>query len=253
MAVKRTALGKRKRTPPVSMSSKKLQAQVKRLMRMKQEKKYAEKAVTGVVGQVSSGATGILSKDITPTIAQGDGEGQRIGNSITGTGLVVKQQFIKQVNGVGPRRVRTLVIRCLDPSLSEADVINGVLDVNPLSTVRDYFSALNYTMMSDKRLSILGQAETKLVVDRPRDNGDPMIPDEQSTADLTIPVKFDDQTIRYTADGDSVPASIRYFMLTMCDIGNSSTSAAGGMPIFVTTASSGVLSKAYSRLWYTDS
>ena len=249
MAANRTALGKRKRTPPVSMSSKKLQAQVKRLMRMRQEKKYAEKAVTGLVGQFSGGSTGTLCNDITPVIAQGDGESQRIGNSITGTGFVVKQQFIKQVNGVGPRRVRTHVIRCLDPSLSEADVINAVLDVNPLSGVRDYFSALSYTMMSDKRLQLLGMAETKLVTDRPRDNGDPMIPDEQSTGDLTIPVKFDDQTIRFSADGDSLPASIRYFMITTCDVGNAGSAGGTG---FVTTATSGVSSKAYSRLWYTD-
>ena len=120
MAVKRTALGKRKRSArvPVSTSSAKLQAQVKRLMRMRQEKKYAEISVTGLVGQVEGSLTGALISDITPNIGQGDGESQRIGNSITGTGLVFKQQFIKQAAGIGPRRMRTHVIRTLDPGLS---------------------------------------------------------------------------------------------------------------------------------------
>ena len=124
MAVKRTALGKRVRGAsrarvPIksSMPSARLQAQVKRLMRMRQEKKYAEKAVTGVVGQVLINAAGALVADITPSIAQGDGEGQRIGNSITATGLVLKQQFQVQPFCIARRRLRTHVIRVLDPSL----------------------------------------------------------------------------------------------------------------------------------------
>nr|APC94142.1 hypothetical protein [uncultured marine virus] len=109
MAIKRTALGKRKRTvaPRVRMTTAKLQAQVKRLMRMRQEKKYAEKGVTGVVGQVLINASGTLVQDVTPTIAQGDGEGQRIGNSITATGLVLKQQFQVQLFCISKRRLRT--------------------------------------------------------------------------------------------------------------------------------------------------
>jgi hypothetical protein len=189
MAVKRTALGKRKRSPPVSMSSKKLQAQVKRLMRMRQEKKYAEKTATGNVGQVTVNLTGALVSDITPTIAQGDGESQRIGNSITATGLVVQQQFIKQVNGIGPRRVRTHIVRTLDPSLSAADLLPVVFNANPLSTVIDYFSSLNYTMMADKRVQLLGSKETKLLSNYSDTNTATF---ERATGELTIPVKFED-------------------------------------------------------------
>jgi hypothetical protein len=249
MAVKRTALGKRKRTPAVSMPSAKLQAQVKRLMRMRQEKKFAEISVTGLVAQVDVIVPGALVSDITPTISQGDGEGQRIGNSITGTGLVFKQQFIKQAAAIGPRRLRTHIVRSLEPNISATAVLNSVLDINPLSGVRDYFSALNYTMMSDKRLQLLGTKETKLL----SNYDDNMIQiNERATGDLTVPVKFDDQTIRYAGDLSPLPASVRYFAITLCDNGNLNATVST-LPVFITTGLSGVESKAYARLWYTDS
>jgi len=246
----RTALGKRKRTPiRASSTQKALKAQVARLMRIRQEKKYAEIAVTGNVGQVDGSSDGALVSAITPSIAQGDGEGQRIGNSITATGLIVKQQLVKQENGVGPRRIRTHVVRVLDPGMTSAQVLTAVLDDNPLSGVRDYFSSLNYTMMSDKRVQLLGTAETKLM----SNYDDNMVQvNERSTADLSIPVKFSEQTIRYNASGDSTPAAIRYFMITLCDNGNIAGTASGAA-VFVPTASSGCESKAYARLWYTDS
>jgi hypothetical protein len=232
------------------MPSKKLQAQVKRLMRMRQEKKYAEKTATGDAGQVVGNLAGALVSDITPSIPQGDGEGQRIGNSITATGLVVQQQLIKQLNAIGPRRVRTHIVRTLDPSMSGGDVLTAVLDVNPLSTIRDYFSALNYTMMRDKRVQLIGTKETKLMSNYSDNNTSEQ---ERATGELTIPVKFEDQTIRYQSDADAVPASIRYFMITLCDIGNTSSAAASTLPVFVTNGVSAVESKAYARLWYTDS
>ena len=65
-------------------------------------------------------------------------------------------------------------------------------------------------------------------------------------------MKFDDETIRYAADANSTPASIRYFMITLVDIGNTSTTHST-LPVFVLTGSTAVESKAYARLWYTDS
>jgi hypothetical protein len=230
------------------MSSKKLQAQVKRLMRMRQEKKYAERTASGPVGQVNVNVDGALVADVTPSIGQGDGEGQRIGNSITGTGFVFKQHFIKQEAGIGPRRVRTHIVRTLDPTLSGATLLAAVLDLNPISGHRDYFSSLNYTMMSDKRVQVLGTAETKLM----SNYDDNMIQvNERATGNITVPVKFEDQTIRYEGDAATEPASIRYFAITLCDNGNGggSTSAAS---VFVPTAASGVDCRGYSRLWYTD-
>jgi hypothetical protein len=259
MAVKRTAQGQRKTSPrravkprarvPRTLTSK-LQTQVKRLMRMRQEKKYAEISGNGFVGQVYDNSTGTAVVAITPSIPQGDGEGQRIGNSINATGLIVKQQFIKSPGAINNRRVRSHVVRVLDPSIT--DPRNIVLDVNPISGVRDYFSELNYTMMADKRVQILGTVEASMATDTPRDNTDPMVQREMSSTDLKIPVKFDDQVIRYEADGDTSPAAIRYFVITTCDLGNIGTSASTS-PVFVTSTGTGVAHKTYARLWYTDS
>lgn len=225
-------------------------------MRMRQEKKYVEKA-TGLenLGQVNSDfgitGSGAFVYDMTPSIPQGDGEGQRIGNSVTATGMVLQQQFIKQIRGIGPRRVKSYLIRTLDPSLSSADVLSGVFDVNPLSGVVDYFSSLNYTMMADKRIQIIGQAQTKILVNAFGAELNPSA-NERSMGELKIPVKFDDQTLRFATDGDAVPAAVRYYLISICDAGNtgSGTSTA---PVFVQAASTGLSSKAFVRLWYTDS
>ena len=241
--------GKRKRgdakAAPKAMS-KKLAAQVKQLIRMKQEKKYVDYAVTGNVAQVHGNLHGSYVERIVDQIPQGDGEGQRIGNSITATGLVLKQQFNAMGAAQGTRRVRSHVIRVLDPGLGATDILDGVLDVNPMSGVRDYYSNLNYTMMRDKRITILGTAETTLV--------DHLGGTTQGrlTGDLTIPVKFDDQTIRFQSDASGFPASIRYHVLTVCDNGNRSGSAST-LPVFIPDANTGVEAKSTSRLWYTDS
>lgn len=243
------ATGKRKRgvAKATPRASKKLAAQVKQLMRMKQEKKYVDFAVTGTVGQVDATGSGSYVARIVDAIPQGDGEGQRIGNSITATGLVVKQQFNAQSFAKGTRRVRSHVIRVLDPGLGATDILEGVLDVNPMSNVRDYFSNLNYTMMRDKRITILGTAETTLV--------DHLGGTEvgRLTGELTIPVKFDDQTIRFASDTSSFPASIRYHVLTVCDNGNRNLTTTSLQPVFITGEETGLDAKSTSRLWYTDS
>nr|APC94143.1 hypothetical protein [uncultured marine virus] len=137
--------------------------------------------------------------------------------------------------------------------MSAADLLTATLDVNPLSGVRDYFSSLNYTMMSDKRIQVLGSTDVTL-----KETPFVTFPDntelvEPANGELTVPIKFDDQTIRYQADGDSAPAAIRYFMLTTCDVGNADTSSASTLDVFQKVINTGVKSKAYSRLWYTDS
>lgn len=240
MALKRKRGFKSPMSRPVP--SKRLAAQVKQLMRMRQEKKFAEVVVSGGVGQVNNDAQGAFIQSILSTIGQGDGESQRIGNSITATGIVFKQQFFKDSSASGARRVRTHIVRTLDPSMSTTDILEAVFDVNPMSGVRDYFSNLNYTMMRDKRVKILGSAQT--IMDTSGDSN-------PSTGIITIPVKFDDETIRYSADGETLPASIRYHCITTCDLGNRG-SATSGLSVFVTQASTGLDVKGTARLWYTD-
>ena len=244
--------GKRKRgvAKAAPRASKKLAAQVKQLIRMKQEKKFVDRAESGNVGQVDTNNSGAYIKLVVGSIPQGDGEGQRIGNSITATGLVVKQQFVGQSVTGGTRRVRSYVIRTLDPGMSDTDILEAILDINPMSAVRDYFSSLNYTMMRDKRVTILGQAETALC---PQGDGAAESLSHPSTGELTIPIKFDEQTIRFNGDTASFPASIRYHVLTVCDNGNIAASGTSTRPVFVPAANTGLQTKSTGRLWYTDS
>nr|CRY97254.1 hypothetical protein [uncultured prokaryote] len=249
MPVKRTITGKRKRSFPAKMSSAKLEAQVKRLMRLRQEKKYAESTVEGNIGQVDASLSGALVAPLGPAIIQGDGEGQRIGNSITATGLVWKQQLSKQINGIGPRRVRTHIVRVLGDNPTTTSVLEGILDVNPLSGVRDYFSSLNYTMMADKRMTILGTKETKLTSNF---NDTMNSAYERSTGEMTIPIKFEEQTLRFERDSDLSFSNVHYFVISLCDAGNKNATASS-LPVVVSIQDSGVISKGYMRLWYTDS
>ena len=248
------ATGKRKRgvAKATPRASKKLAAQVKQLMRMKQEKKFVDRAETGNLGQVDGNTnSGAYVELLVGSIPQGDGEGQRIGNSITATGLVAKQQLFSQSAAQGTRRVRSHVIRTLDPGLSATDVLEATLDVNPMSGVRDYFSGLNYTMMRDKRITVLGTADTVLV-DHLGGIGGSDQPG-RLTGDLTIPIKFDDETIRFSGDTASFPASLRYYILSVCDNGNIAASGTSTRPVFIPAANTGLQSKSTGRLWYTDS
>lgn len=241
--------GKRKRgvAKATPRASKKLAAQVKQLMRMKQEKKFVERAETGNVGQVDANNSGAYVELLVGSIPQGDGEGQRIGNSITATGLVAKQQLFAQAFTKGTRRVRSYVIRTLSYDLTPTEILEGTLDVNPMSGVRDYFSGLNYTMMRDKRISVLGSAETVLT--------DHLGGTEAGrlTGELTIPIKFDEETIRFSGDSANFPAAIGYYILSVCDNGNIAASGTSTRPVFIPGEETGLQCKTFGRLWYTDS
>lgn len=242
------ATGKRKRgvAKATSRPSSKLAAQVKMLMRMKQEKKFADKTHSGRLGQVDGTDSGAFVKLLTADIAQGDGESQRIGNSITATGFVVKQQFDGQSFTNGTRRVKTYIVRVLgSPGVN--DVRDAVLDVNAMSEVRDYFSSLNYTMMRDKRISVIAQGETMLTP-----NTGTAGQQTPSTGELTVAVKLDD-TIRYSGDAEVLPASVRYYCLTVCDNGNAALSGTSSRPVFYTGEETGLNVKTTGRMWYTDS
>jgi len=215
------------------------------------EKKYIDTAevVKGTCGQVKINDQGFLALDLTPTIPQGVAESQRVGNSIKATGMVLKMNTIKQQSAGGPRRLRILIIKSLDPTLGANSIANKMFDANPLSGVVDYHSNYDYTQISDKRLRVL--REVKLYLGNNNDNSTNANPAEVASATRTIALKLDD-VLRFQTNGAGEPENVKYYAIVLCDNGNSSGTASTLSTIFCTEANSGVLVNAHNRFWYVD-
>jgi hypothetical protein len=216
------------------------------------EKKFRDTAetVSGSVGQVNVNADGFAAYQVTPQIAQGVQESQRVGNSIKATGLVLKLNMIKQINAQGPRRAKIFVIRTTDPGISGSDVHNRILDVNQMSGVRDYHSNLDYTQLKDGRLRIL----TTKYVYLPQDSGvasGTMDTRERQTKAITIALKLN-EVLRYNANGDDLPENVRYWVVMVADNGNKGSTNSGLVDINVWQDESAVAFKMTSRFWYVD-
>lgn len=213
------------------------------------EKKFRDTFESDLsVGQVRDNGDGFSAFDVTPNITQGVADSQRVGNSIKGTGLVLKFNMIKQDNAEGNRRVRIFVVRSLDASLTPADVHNRILDSNPFVPVKDYNSNLDYTQLKDGRLKIIATKNLYF----PQNGGDGMtLSAEQITKSVTIPVKLN-EVLRYSSDGAVFPENIKYHVVMVADNGNAGSITSSVVGTYVTTSNSGVNYKCHARFWYVD-
>jgi hypothetical protein len=202
------------------------------------------------VGQVRDNADGRAVADITPSIAQGVAEAQRVGNSIKATGMVLKFNMVKQSQAEGTRRVRIYIVRSLDPNITPGDVHNRILDGNPFAPVRDYNSNLDYTQFKDGRLKIIAKKDVYFA----QNSGDGLNNinnAEAITKSVTIPIKLN-QVLRYESNASVVPENIRYHAVMVSDNGNAGSLTSSILGIFVTQSASGIDFKANCRFWYVD-
>lgn len=215
------------------------------------EKKYKDfdEVIKGGVAQVDGNSQGYLVFDCLPLITQGVGESERVGNSLKATGLVIKMNIAKQIGAGGPRRLKIHVVKCLDTAITQSGVADSILDVNPISGVRDYHSNLDYTQFKDGRLKIIRTAYAYLGSNYDNSTNTPAA--EAATAAKTIAIKLND-VLRYATNGSSFPENVRYFVVITCDNGNRSGTASTLSTIFAPDANSGCLVNAHSRFWYVD-
>lgn len=213
------------------------------------EKKFRDTFESDLsVGQVRDNGDGFSAFDVTPNITQGVADSQRVGNSIKGTGLVLKFNMIKQNQAEGTRRVRIYVVRSLDASLTSADVHNRILDSNPFVPVKDYNSNLDYTQLKDGRLRIIAQKNLYFA----QNGGDGMnLPGEQGTKSVTLPVKLN-EVLRYSSDGAVFPENVKYHVIMVADNGNAGGTTSSIVGAYVTTSNSGIDYKCHARFWYVD-
>lgn len=215
------------------------------------EKKYVDTAesINGNVGQVRDNGDGYFAEVISPDIVQGVAEGQRVGNSIKATGLVLKFNMFKQPQAEGNRRLCIRVIKSLDPGMSPAEIHAKLLDVNPFVPVRDYNSNLDYTQLKDGRIKVI--AEKKVYFGQNGGDGLGTIPAETMTKSVTLPIKLD-EVHRFSTNAQTQSDNIRYYLVITCDNGNAGGSSSSILGAYVTNPNSGIDFKCHSRFWYVD-
>ena len=215
------------------------------------EKKFVDtgEIIKGGVGQVDVNSQGYLTLDLTPIIPQGVDEGQRVGNSLKLTGMVLKMNCAKQIGAGGPRRLKVYMVRSTDPSLTINDVADKILDVNPLTGVRDYHSNLDYTQLKDGRLKVV--RTTNIYLGSNYDNSTNTPAAEAATAAKTIALKLND-VMRFENNAATFPENVRYIAVIVADNGNRSATTSTLLTIFSPEANSGCLVNAHVRTWYVD-
>lgn len=220
------------------------------------EKKYIDRDVfTGSFGQVNLNANGIFMQDITPTMTQGLGSANRIGNSIKLTGISLPVQFSGEFNTASARKIKMMLFRVssADNGVSLTETIEDYYDVNVLNGIIDMNSQRAYRSHKHDGIKLIrSKTYTLPAVPTTSMHNDDIIDDiEQSGFSTKFNVKLND-ILRFNANGDSLPDGTRYYLFFMTDKGNCNTTTLSTLDVPVTTANSGVRFRLGQRSWYVD-
>jgi len=217
--------------------------------RLNVEKKFINNAVsTAVVGQVNVNAPAYYAVDLLPTWVQGDGESQRVGNSLKLTGYNQKLQFTGMTNMYSTRRIRVQYIKTTDRVNSLPNILADIFDVNPLTGNIDYFSEKNYAN-SRKAHKIIRTMNYSIRAGSGIDVGN--APFTRPIGDMNCSLKLND-VLRFGSDADTSPQDYRLFCVIFVDAGNISGTASGNAGAMVSTAFTGLNVQWHGRTWYVD-
>lgn len=213
------------------------------------EKNFVDVDVaTGDVAQAAANADGRYAIDITPSISQGDGQGNRHGNSLKLTGMNIPISFVGQSNTHSARKivVSLLKVKSADNGVTAVEAFEHFWDVNPLNGLRDANAPRNYRNSSHDGISLIRQ-KTYMLKATHQNLADFT---EQSHFTANFKVKLDD-ILRYHANADALPKGIRYIMVIQSDAGNYS-GGASSLDIPITTINSGITFRMSLRAYYVD-
>jgi hypothetical protein len=220
------------------------------MSRLNVEKNYKDTAIVQTTfGQVNLNADGAHISDITPSISQGDGEGNRHGNSLKMTGFSIPIQINGMSACQGARKIRIslLKVKSADNGVSTTEAFQHYWDENPLTTMRDYNCPRNYrsgahdgiTCVRSSTYYLKGPTVLTGTVDA-----------EVGILTTKFNVKLND-VLRYDANSDVLPLGVKYYLVFQADSGNMSASTSGiGVP--VTEGNSGMELRVGARAWYVD-
>ena len=218
--------------------------------RLNVEKNYKDlDLTTNSFGQVDGNLAATWVSEITPSIPQGDGKGQRIGNSLKCTGISMPISFQGQTNTLSGRKIRVSLIRSRGKARTVSEVLEDLYDENPINNLRDFNAPRKYTKGNG-----LAVVRSKTYYLRPPalDNSSiGTVDTERSNLTIKFNVKLKD-TIRYDDDSSTFPDNIRYFIMFQTDVGNTSGSTVSTLDVPVVSISSGINFKMAERFWYVD-
>lgn len=222
--------------------------------RLNVEKKSVDTdVITDIIGQVDGNVDGAFYRDITPQIAQGIQEAQRIGNSIKMTGLHMPIDLHGHGNTLSDRRLRftVLKVRSADNGVSALEAFNKVWDVNPLTGVRDFNAPRAYRNSKNDGISVI-YSKTRYMKPPALDNGSQGADSiERSRLNHTINVKLND-LLRYDTNASSFPGGFSYILIVQMDAGNRSAVNASSLDVPIGTPNSGANIRVYTRYWFVD-
>lgn len=256
-AKRRYGIGKGKGGIKIDAIAKDLMMIKSRLNSEKKEKREVE-ITSGKVGQVFDDFSGYWFQDITPTLGQGTGADERVGNSLKMTGCNLNFQFIGQQNTLTGRKIKIGLYRVKDPSLGpndgSSDIVPDVFDSNPLTGLFDYNAARAYRTSKNDGIACIREKTVylpKTQILKMTGTGTADLDIERAYKTLNFPVKLND-LLRYEQDNDNLPNGFRYVIVVRADVGNSGSTSSNIQNIPVTTADSGVTFRMGQRWWYVD-
>jgi len=215
------------------------------------EKNYVDTDVTtALVAQVNGNLDNTFAIDVTPSISQGDGQGNRHGNSLKVTGMSFPMSFIGQPACHNARKMRISLMKVRDNNnnTSQSDVISQYWDVNPLNGLRDFNAPRNYRNSKNDGVTCI---RSKVYTLKATQQSLPGTDIELSHFNAKFNVTLQD-IFRYTNNGDSLPDGFRYWLVFQSDTGNRSTASASTLDVPVQQASTGVVTRVSQRTWYVD-
>ncbi len=222
--------------------------------RLNVEKKQIERDVTtnSVAQAYAETGDGLLAIDVTPSMAQGTGEAQRVGNSVKITGMSFPMSFSQQINCMGDRKVRVslLRVRDLDASNDAYESARAVWDTNPLTGLTDFNSMRAYRNSKNDGISVI-RSQVYTVKGPDVIQGTGSIDQERNVKSCRFNVKLQD-ILRFAQDSDSNNEGIRYYLIFQCNAGNSHPSLDSTKDIPVTYRATGLALRLCQRIWYVD-
>ena len=215
------------------------------------EKNYIDSDVTtDTVGQVNANADGIKVLNVTPLINQGDGQGNRHGNSLKLTGMSFPMSFIGQENCHSARKIVVSLMRVRDANnnTSVNDVSDTYWDTNPLNGLRDTNAPRNYRTSKHDGIQCIRQKTYMLKPTTQSISGTDSHEQSHFTAKFNVTLQ---DVLRYAENGHSAPDGLRYFLVIQVDSGNLSGTAST-LDVPVKLGATGVAFRLSQRSWYVD-
>lgn len=169
------------------------------------------------LGQVNGNNDGAMALSVTPQISQGVTERQRIGNEIRMTGASIRIQLEKQNQSRFAQKVRMYVVSTSMASWGSPDVLYNYLEADSITDHRDTNSFKNKAF--NRQFKTLA---TKTMYLPSNDTYGATNSFSHPSRDYTFNLKLNEK-LRWAQDVDTIDTSCRYYIIFVCDNGNSSS------------------------------